>query len=321
MTIVLAVLLAAGAGSDEALIPGGRDALRSVRVRAANAVWLADIEVKLDGEFIREKDGERIGTDVVASWGAWGSAFAVSAGGDLLTNRHVADPRYLTAVACRLKLREYASFAAASARVRLTFTDVAGTAISGRAVVTPSEGPDVCVKPLEARWRMDDDAEASVIAIDDATDLALVRLEAAGIAFLRPDPNAPKRGTPVAALGYDGQTQRLVRLPGAFHERCAAVMEEEDPDDVFIFPQPEPLTVSTAPVRPGMSGGPLVTDDGYVAVSAKSDVVCDDDGACDETNPFSHAVPGPYADAWYRWVTGASPARPTLCVPDSFPFP
>ena len=290
---------------------------RQAQQRAAASVWLVEKSVRLQGEFKKIDDGELVGTDTVTTVEYWGSSVAVSADGYLLTNRHVADARYLVACACLDKKKMYGEMHVQSARIDFAFVDFAGEAVPGRVNVVPAEGvADLCDDPMSSIWSNADDYPARIVALDELSDLALAQLGLTDIPFMEPTATRPEQGDSVAGLGYDGRNQRLVRLTGQFVSHCADAMDEPDDkdDDIVFLPQPMPMVESTVPVRKGMSGGPLVTAAmTFAGINTLSDVVCGDDEPCPTENAQSFAVPGPYAVAWFRWVTGASPDRPALC--------
>jgi S1-C subfamily serine protease len=329
IAVVLAATLAAAmpdeAGKatemEKSLRTASRDPIASERrqaqQRAAASVWLVVMSVRLEGEFEKIDDNELVGTDIVTTVEYWGSSVAVSADGYLLTNRHVADARYLVACACLEKKKKYGAMRTRTARIDFAFVDFAGEAVPGRANVYPGgDASDLCDDPMSSVWSNADDYPARIVALDELSDLALVQLGLADIPFIEPTAATPAQGDPVAGLGYDGRNQRLVRLAGLFVSHCADAADEPEAkdDDVVFLPQPMPMMESTVPVRRGMSGGPLVTATmAFVGINTLSDVECEDDEPCPTENAQSFAVPGPYAVAWFRWVTGASPDRPALC--------
>jgi S1-C subfamily serine protease len=297
--------------------------LRLAQQRAAAATWLVTVSVRLEGEFEKIDAGELVGTDVVTTVEYWGSAAAVSSGGDLLTNRHVVDPRYLVAIACLDKRTAYAEARVTSARVDYAFLDFAGEGVPGRATVIPPDARDVCDDPMSALWENVNGYPARIAALDERSDLALVRLAVAGIPFIPPDAASPVYGDPVAALGYDGGNQRLVRLPGKFLTPCAEATDtvEKGDKDVVFLPQPMPMAESTVPVRPGMSGGPMVTAAMvFAGINAMSDAECEEGKAC-PTEAQSYSIPGAYAVAWYRWTIGTASSPPALCTPGPYAIP
>lgn len=292
---------------------------RLAQQRVAASVWLVTVSVRLEGVFEKIDDGELVGTDVITTAEYGGSSVAVSDDGALLTNRHVVDPRYLVAIACLEKKKRYGQMQVRTARVEYAFQDFAGEGVPARVRVTPA-GPtaDLCDGAMTADWANEDGYPARIAALDELSDLALVQLGVNGIPYLRPEAAVPGQSDPVIGLGYDGRNSRLIRLTGQFVSHCAGATDEPEAgeDDITFLPQPMPMAETTVPIRPGMSGGPLVTAEmGFVGINTLSDAECDDSGPCQTENAQSFAVPGPYAVAWLRWVTGALPARPALCGP------
>lgn len=100
---------------------------------------------------------------------------------------------------------------------------------------------------------------ATVVGFDPNLDIAVLRTTGLAAAPLNIDPQNEPRGTVAAALGYPGG--------GPFTARAAAILELQTAVGRNIYDAGlvrRDIYVLQAVVRPGNSGGPLVTPDGTV---------------------------------------------------------
>ena len=95
---------------------------------------------------------------------------------------------------------------------------------------------------------------AEIVGMDLETDLALLRVDAAGLPALEfTDSEQIRQGQIVLALGSPLELENSVRM-GVVN----SVARQLEPDDRMIYIQTD------APINPGNSGGPLVDVDGHV---------------------------------------------------------
>jgi serine protease Do len=95
---------------------------------------------------------------------------------------------------------------------------------------------------------------ASVVGVHKDTDLALLKINATGLPFLRLDPKRPiRQGQLVLALGNPEGLGNSVTMGVV-----SAVDRQPDPRLPMVFIQTD------APINPGNSGGPLIDVDGYM---------------------------------------------------------
>ncbi len=95
---------------------------------------------------------------------------------------------------------------------------------------------------------------ASVVGVHKDTDLALLKINATGLPFLRLDPKRPIRQVQlVLALGNPEGLGNSVTMGVV-----SAVDRQPDPRLPMVFIQTD------APINPGNSGGPLIDVDGYM---------------------------------------------------------
>lgn len=286
-------------------------AQRQAHMNASASVCMVDLKIRAEGEFIRSAEGQRVGADQVALLVFGGSAVAVSADGHLLTNRHVVDPRYFAAVACKsLVLEDYSSATISSLRIDYSFSDISREPVSFGVTVKPKGGDaDICTDPMHAAWYARFGDQSGIAAMDEHADLALVRLDVSGIPFLGFGGGAVTAGDRLIAFGYD-RHDALIRAEGPLVSPCSPAEEEDVPGDVIFLPTPQPLMKVKAAIRSGMSGGALVSGGALAGMTVLGEGECEEDAeSCDEDAAGGYAIPAPYLEAWYRWALGNG-ARP-----------
>ncbi|MGP8243228.1 MAG: trypsin-like peptidase domain-containing protein [Bryobacteraceae bacterium] len=96
--------------------------------------------------------------------------------------------------------------------------------------------------------------EAKVVGVDRESDLALIKVDASGLPFLKfGDSNQLRQGQLVMAFGSPLGMENSVSLGVV-----SSVARQIKPDDVMAYVQTD------APINPGNSGGPLVNTDGLL---------------------------------------------------------
>lgn len=96
--------------------------------------------------------------------------------------------------------------------------------------------------------------KAQVVGVHKDTDLALLKINAGGLPFLRLDPKRPiRQGQLVFALGNPEGLGNSVTMGVV-----SAIDRQPDPRLPMVFIQTD------APINPGNSGGPLIDVDGYM---------------------------------------------------------
>ncbi len=96
--------------------------------------------------------------------------------------------------------------------------------------------------------------EAKLVGIHNESDLALLKIDAAGLSFLPVDPTrAVRQGELVIALGSPEGLENSVTMGVV-----SAVARQADPQRALVYIQTD------APINRGNSGGPLVDIDGYL---------------------------------------------------------
>ena len=105
-------------------------------------------------------------------------------------------------------------------------------------------GPGLAGRMLEAR----------IVGVDRESDLALIKVEVSGLAFLEfGDSDRLRQGQLVMAFGSPLGMENSVSMGVV-----SSVARELKPDDLMAYVQTD------APINPGNSGGPLVNADGLV---------------------------------------------------------
>jgi serine protease Do len=95
---------------------------------------------------------------------------------------------------------------------------------------------------------------AEVVGRDKETDLALLKVKAAGLPFLElADSDTVKQGQLVFALGNPAGLESSITMG-----TVSAIARQLEPDDTVAYLQTD------APINPGNSGGPLIDVDGKV---------------------------------------------------------
>jgi len=313
VTAVLAVLLAA---APEVTVS---DALRRDRLAAAPAVWRVDFSIRAEGAFPRVVGDETVGTDTIAKSDiGFGSATAVSADGYLLTNRHVVDPGEVAEDACTKLREEYRDPVVRALRVEYVFTDLGGTPVHGRAEVRPQEADaDICANTGAVTWTTVDVFPMRIVKLDAVADLALVKLGVQGIPFLAFADTEAKFPDSVTSFGYD-EHGKLLAAGGMFHTACEQVsVDTEKKREDIVVKQAMNLAHVRAPMRQGMSGGPLVLGDRIAGINAVVQMVCSecDEENCEDTGEDGWVVPGAYARDWFLWATDRAGKPPEVCTP------
>lgn len=295
------------------------DALRHGRLAAAPAVWRVDFSIRAEGTFPRVTGDEVVGADTIAKMDiGFGSATAVSADGYLLTNRHVVDPGEVAEDACT-KLREtYREPVMKALRVEYLFTDLGGTPVHGRAEVRPQEADaDICANTGAITWTTDDVFPMRIVKLDAVADLALVKLGVQGIPFLAFADTEAKFPDPVTSFGYN-EHWKLMAAGGMFHTACEQVtVDTEKKLEDVVVKQAMNLAHVRAPMRQGMSGGPLILGERLAGINAVVQMACSecDEEDCDDTGEDGWVVPGAYARDWFLWATGKAAKPPEVCTP------
>lgn len=254
-----------------------------------------------------------IGTEYDAAFGpptthtivTEGSATAVSADGDLLTNRHVVDVTDYFPDVCEGRLRDPRRLLdswVSLEEVSIHLVDLRVTASDGRqwrgtAIGTSEVVCDAQRRPI-LHWT--EQSTATIVQVDSLTDLALLHITATGLPHLRTDRSKTAVGTPALAVGKCMACTRPYRFRWGAVGTCS--MEPEGPP----YPERVPLVAVTHRLQVGMSGGPVMSHGRLLGISA----------AMSRKPPYvSYVIPGPYAAAWYEWVRGISPDRPPAVCP------
>lgn len=265
---------------------------------AERAVYRVDVAVTISGIPV---DGVVLEEVVrTAQWA--GSATAVSPDGDLLTVRHLADVGIQIPGLCYgfyLQENDYTILHSAKvSNVELTVYGPNGNIWMGLAFGSLLGEP-----PCDAQGRLSliwmADSEATIDAVDDAADLALIRIQATGLPHLRLDPTPAVIGEPVVSIGRYGNLD-VTHEDGEVVVPC--VMQSGNSYHVPAMPV---LRISQM-IWPGMSGGPVASGDRLLGINARVGLI----------PPFdSYAVPNTYVSAWYDWVRGVSSERPSAVCP------
>lgn len=311
MQFVTAVVLAAATQAAVPVTPQQRRA----QLHTVASVWKIDLSVRVQGELTCTDDKGQVNTNAVARLEFGGSAVAVTADGQLLTNRHVVDPRYVAAVTCKILAHEGCSRVVLdSLTVDYSFFDAAREEVSFTVTVSPkARDTDLCTDPMRASWAGKAEDTSRIVAMDEGADLALVKLAVADIPFVKLDTSMPQVGSPVYAIGY-GESGALRRTAGPVLAACAQIEEAEVPDDVIFLPQPHVLLRVQAPLHSGMSGGPIMVGRVLIGISVLGEGECpeSDPEKCEMEPESGYGIPAAYLNAWYLWATGRADTRPTV---------
>jgi len=283
-------------------ITGG--ATQQQQVNAAGALWRILIRVQATGDF-RTADGGV--ASVINDDHGLGSGVMVSPDGFLLTVAHVIDPNEIARDACTLGLKkEYVNPVLKRLRVDFILSDIAGNEAVGRVTMAPYvTDANICDDPSAVSWLTDPGMPVRIEAIDALADLALMKLDIRDAQFVPVSSPVLSEHDPVYAFGWV-EDDKFVKAAGTFVRWCERVTDIEDTDGTVHSDKPELLMRIMAPVKEGMSGGPILSGDALAGIATIS---ADFDGT-----PGGYGIPAAYVQAWYRWVTGASPVRPaTVC--------
>jgi serine protease Do len=195
------------------------------------------------------EESEGTSTSLFTTQRATGSGIVMSPDGYVLTNAHVVR-------------------GGRRIQVRLAWDDAEGR----RSIVKPAG------KTLEAK----------IVGADRETDLAILKIEAANLPYLRlGDSETLRQGQLVMAfgnpLGFEGSVSMGV---------VSSVARQIKPEDSMIYIQTD------APINPGNSGGPLIDSDGQV-IGINTFIVTQSGGS----EGIGFAVPSNIAKSVYTQLT------------------
>ena len=185
--------------------------------------------------------------------------------------------------------------------VELTVTDLAGGKWYGYGYAPMDDGFP-CSGGSVYRIQWHPSSTAIVDAVDMATDLALIRIEANGLSPMTLERKEPETGSPLVAIGIP-RGKETVRI-GSVLTPCHLKFDTRA-NGMTAFHSSPMLSMSLELER-GMSGGP--TADGATLLGINAQI--------DGGQPVSYAISGNYAAHWYDWVRGRASHPPSVtCAP------
>ena len=219
--ILIFALLGAAAFAQESPAPAARFSLREFSLsleRLTESVRPAVVQVFTTGYApLSEENSEGTPTSLLNRQRATGSGVLLSADGYIVTNSHVIENGR------RIQVKIAAS----------------GKALSGSASLLKPSGKTLL---------------AGVVGVDRESDLAILKIEAEGLPFLKlGDSDALRQGQLVMAFGNPLGLESSVSMGVV-----SSVARQIKPDDAMVYVQTD------APINPGNSGGPLIDSEGRV---------------------------------------------------------
>jgi len=306
------------------VLAGGTMATPAQQQQAAGAVFGVFYHVKATGSFTKYVSDEIEITEAEDDneFGQ-GTAFSVDPDGWLITARHVGDMQSLAGVYCETVDEIFIRYRVDRIQMQMTLVDIVGHTWKTDFIITPApdSSDDICHtdKPLTVQrewfWPI------RVVAVDDVADLALLKLDQkdGAISFLKWGSVQQLAALhPVYAFGFPGAQDALAMRTGLLSVPCEpefVITHVKSKYGLGIADADFPmLSRYLLPAKGGMSGGPILAGDEVVGIITHVGTVASGpDGKMMET---TLAVPGDYAQAWYRWTRGQTMQKPTeTCEP------
>lgn len=268
--------------------PSARSLIYRLQVKLSYRAWATNL-TGVQGVLREEHKFSRIN----------GSAVAISAGGDLLTERHVVDANFYMPWPCG-EWFEIIDGKEVKMNIRIESLELVATASNGhqwRGIARP-ENPNGpwCDEQNHMRFKWDPKSDAVIVAMDDVHDLALVSIKTLwSIPYVRLEIKSTSVGKDVQIGGFPKGDANMKLYSGIVMAPC----------EMNYVITPMSVIRVTPRVSAGVSGGPIIAGNRLVGIVLGS------------VNKYETVgVPGPYITKWLDWVNGraSNPPEP-VCSP------